>query len=63
MAPPKAGCGDLRPGWTRLVDPNGDQAAALERARGWLRAVRDRIDPDGLLNPQAWPPDWDGGLP
>lgn len=63
VALPKAAGGDLRPGWTRLVDPEGDQAAALERARGWLQAIRAQIDPDGLLNPQAWPPEWDGGLP
>ncbi len=63
VAPPRTAAGDLRPGWSRLVDPGGEQASALECSRAWLEAIRARLDPDGLLNPQAWPPAWEGGLP
>jgi FAD/FMN-containing dehydrogenase len=46
-----------------LLDPQGSAGAAVDSARDFLTRVRDRLDPDGLVNPHAWPlPAPGGGL-
>lgn len=57
VAAPRRLSGDPRPGWKRLVDPDGAQAEAAEQARTVLARVRAELDPDGLLDPQHWPLD------
>ncbi len=54
--------GNLRPGWRRLADPDGLQAVALRSARQVMQRVRHEMDPQGLLNPQAFPLPWVGGV-
>jgi hypothetical protein len=46
----------------RSLDPGGRQAAARQASRELLARIRAELDPDGLVNPQAWPaPDQCGG--
>jgi hypothetical protein len=44
----------------RLIDQDGSQARSLQTTREVLLGIRRQLDPDGLLNPQAWPPPWPG---
>lgn len=41
--------------WMDLLDQNGKQRIASENDAGWMQSLREQMDPDGLLNPQAWP--------
>jgi hypothetical protein len=46
-----------------LLDPEGSERKSIETARGFLGGIRNELDPDGLVNPHAWPlPDPGGGL-
>jgi len=46
-----------------LLDPEGSQRESLDTAREFLSGIRTQLDPDGLVNPHAWPlPAPGGGL-
>ncbi len=47
--------------WDNLLDPDASLRKALDCSRSWLQGVRSQLDPDGLINPHAWPPPWPGG--
>lgn len=47
--------------WCKLVDPRGEAQASLETARSFMSRVRAELDPQGLVNPHAWPLPWVGG--
>ena len=38
-----------------LMDPVGSTREAVDSARDFLTRVRAQLDPDGLVNPHAWP--------
>jgi len=38
-----------------LMDPEGSTREAVDSARDFLNNVRAQLDPDGLINPHAWP--------
>jgi FAD/FMN-containing dehydrogenase len=46
-----------------LLDPEGSNRKSIDTARDFLGGIRAQLDPDGLLNPHAWPlPAPGGGL-
>jgi FAD/FMN-containing dehydrogenase len=47
----------------RALDPGGREARAAADERELLGRLRTRLDPDGLLNPQAWGGPLAGGTP
>ncbi len=47
--------------WRELVDPRGEAQASLETARSFMSRVRAELDPQGFVNPHAWPLPWVGG--
>jgi len=47
--------------WCELVDPKGEAQASLETSRSFMNRVRAELDPQGLVNPHAWPLPWVGG--
>lgn len=56
-----AGAGASADAWDELIDPRGELQASIEAARGFMSRVRAELDPQGLVNPHAWPLPWVGG--
>jgi FAD/FMN-containing dehydrogenase len=44
-----------------LLDPEGKERKSIDTARDFLGAIRTELDPDGLVNPHAWPLPVPGG--